>query len=205
MGQAPSFSRRGLRASDGTKAVNLSRKAESKTSSLASPSHLESGRGKQNADRRVSVHSASFSDAATRLASRPPPCGRGQEGARPPVGVPQRRLPEGRWSQRLSPGQASWDVAGTCDPKPAPTGERKPRAVSRALPAPACPSLVAAPHAPVVVPASMMPGTARERSVSLHPREPHPLHLREYLRERRPSTSGMGADIYNGDLKSTVW
>jgi len=47
----------------------------------------------------------------------------------------------------------------------------------RALPGVSCPSPVAAPHAPVVMPASMMPGPARERSVWLRARAPHPLHL----------------------------
>src|SRR5580698_9278928 len=47
----------------------------------------------------------------------------------------------------------------------------------RALPSVSCPSPVAAPHAPVVMPASMMPEPARERSVSLRPQAPHPLHL----------------------------
>jgi hypothetical protein len=37
---------------------------------------------------------------------------------------------------------------------------------SRALPALSCPSPVAAPHAPVVMPASMMPGAARERTAN---------------------------------------
>jgi hypothetical protein len=44
-----------------------------------------------------------------------------------------------------------------------PIGGEGPRAVTRALPAPACPSPVAAPHAPAVVPASMMPGAAPAR------------------------------------------
>jgi hypothetical protein len=37
-----------------------------------------------------------------------------------------------------------------------------------------------------VVPASMMPGPARERSVWLRPRAPHPLHLGEYPRPKVP-------------------
>jgi len=37
---------------------------------------------------------------------------------------------------------------------------------SRALPALSCPSPVAAPHAPVVMPESMMPGAARERTAN---------------------------------------
>ncbi len=50
--------------------------------------------------------------------------------------------------------------------KPAPTGGRRPCAVTRALAAPACPSPVKAPHTPAVVPERMMPGTARERVTS---------------------------------------
>ncbi len=46
--------------------------------------------------------------------------------------------------------------------KPAPTGERRPTAVTWALPTPACPSPVKAPHTPVVMPAGMMPKAARE-------------------------------------------
>jgi hypothetical protein len=53
---------------------------------------------KRNAGRRVSFTSA--------------PCGaaRADNSARSAAGVPPRRLPKGRWSQRLSPGQASWDA-----------------------------------------------------------------------------------------------
>jgi hypothetical protein len=77
-----------------------------------------------------------------------------------------------------APGQASWDVAAISRPF-----------ARRALPAPACPSPVKAPHAPAVVPASMMPKAARERNVSFRPQAPHSLRFREYLRERRPSMS----------------
>ena len=84
--------------------------------------------------------------------------------ARSSAGVPLRLLPEGRWSQRLSfrPGFLGRGRSVRSG-KPAPTGERKSSAVTRALPAPACPSPVNAPHAPVVMPASMMPKAARER------------------------------------------
>ena len=54
----------------------------------------------------------------------------------------------------------------------------------RALPAPACPSPEKAPPAPAVVPAGMMPKTARERSVWLRARAPHSLRIREYPRPK---------------------
>jgi hypothetical protein len=56
----------------------------------------------------------------------------------------------------------------------------------RALPALSCPSPVAAPHAPVVMPADMMPEAARVRSVSFRPRAPLPLHFRKHPREGVP-------------------
>jgi hypothetical protein len=56
---------------------------------------------KRNAGRRVSLPAA--------LSRR----GRALNAARSTVGVPPRRSPEGRWSQRLSPGQASWDAVRT--------------------------------------------------------------------------------------------
>ncbi len=71
----------------------------------------------------------------------------------------------------------------------APTGERRSRALTRALPAPACPSPGNAPPGPVVVPVSMMPEAARVRSVSFRARAPHSLHLSEYLRDRCPRSS----------------
>ena len=58
----------------------------------------------------------------------------------------------------------------------------------RALPALTYPSPVAAPHAPVVVPASMMPGAARVRGYEPHLREPLPLRFKDRL-EKRPSMS----------------
>ena len=56
---------------------------------------------------------------------------------------------------------------------------RKICAAKRALPAPACPSPGKAPPAPAVVPASMMPKAARERTVSVRAQAPHSLRLRE--------------------------
>src|ERR1700676_2680633 len=54
----------------------------------------------------------------------------------------------------------------------------------RALAAPTCPSPVDAPHAPAVVPASMMPEAARERTVSFRARAPHSLRHQEYPRPK---------------------
>ena len=122
------------------------------------------------------------------------PRGRTEEGAQQRAHAGHARLSAFHCSSRQrdagpkgsGPGQAFWDVAGAFDPVRPLNRERRSCAVTRALPAPACPSPVAAPHAPIVMPASMMPEPARERSVSLRARAPHPLHLREYLRERRP-------------------
>jgi hypothetical protein len=73
---------------------------------------------------------------------------RALSGARTPVGVPPRRLPR-TWQ---SSAQLQARLPGTWS--------------SRALPARSCPSPVAAPHTPVVMPASMMPGAARERTAN---------------------------------------
>jgi hypothetical protein len=55
----------------------------------------------------------------------------------------------------------TWQDARSC--MAAPTGGRRPCALTRALPAPACPSPGKAPPAPAVVPAVVMPEAARER------------------------------------------
>jgi hypothetical protein len=105
-------------------------------------------------------------------------CGSVLDGARSPVGVPPRLCLTGFRPLRAAPGQASWDVAGTCDlllPFP---GEERTQLV-RALPAPTCPSPVAAPHRPLVVAVRMMPKAARERSVSFRARAPHSLRTIE--------------------------
>ena len=47
-----------------------------------------------------------------------------------------------------------------------PFRRRSARSCKRALPAPACPSPVVAPHGPLVVADRMMPGTARERNAN---------------------------------------
>jgi hypothetical protein len=60
--------------------------------------------------------------------------------------------------------------------------------VTRALPAPACPSPGKAPPGPIVMPVSMMPKAARERSVSFRPRAPHSLRFREYPRPKASFT-----------------
>jgi hypothetical protein len=90
----------------------------------------------------------------------------------------------GPWAQLQARLPGTWQDVRSC--KLAPTGEQRPRALTRALPAPACPSPGNAPPGPVVVPVSMMPEAARVRSVSFRPRAPHSLHLSEYLRDRRP-------------------
>jgi hypothetical protein len=110
---------------------------------------------------------------------------RASDGTRSPVGVPPRLLPGGSRPFRSAPGQASCDVARAHDPKtPAPTEERRPALLTRALPAPACPSPGKAPPAPAVIPARMMPEAARERSVSLRARAPLSLRFREYPRPK---------------------
>jgi hypothetical protein len=62
---------------------------------------------------------------------------------------------------------------------------------ARALPALSCPSPVAAPHAPVVMPADMMPGAARERTVSFRPRGPLSLRNQEHPHDGVPYLSEM--------------
>ena len=116
-----------------------------------------------------------------------PLAGEGREGARSPIGVPPRLLPSGlsALGRNSRPGfhGTRQDVRSY---KLAPTGEQRSCALTRALPAPACPSPGNAPPGPVIVPVSMMPEAARVRSVSFRARAPHSLHLSEYLRDRRP-------------------
>ena len=114
---------------------------------------------------------------------------RASSGTRSPIGVPLRLLPSGLSALGRSsrPGfHGTWqDVrSGTV----APTGERRPRVLTRALPAPACPSPGNAPPGPVVVPVSMMPEAARVRSVSFRARAPHSLRIREYPRPKASFT-----------------
>ena len=92
----------------------------------------------------------------------------------------------GPWAQLQARLPGTWqDVrSGTV----APTGEQRPRALPRALPAPACPSPGNAPPGPVVVPVSMMPEAARVRSVSFRARAPHSLRFREYPRPKASFT-----------------
>src|ERR1700761_4319780 len=61
--------------------------------------------------------------------------------ARSPVGVPLRLWLVGCHHTNSASGQASWDVAGARELMDRQPG-RRPRAVSRALAAPACPSPV---------------------------------------------------------------
>ena len=128
-------------------------------------------KGKQNADRRCVRHLRTVLPVRRRalVSFASPLARRGCEGARLAYRRSTAALARGT---PVPKAQVQARLPGTWFP--------------RALPAVACPSPVAAPHAPVVMPASMMPGPARERSVWLRARAPHPLHLREYLRERRP-------------------
>ena len=107
---------------------------------------------KRNADRRSVFLSA---PAGAGRATRVPACADPPLRARSPVGVPPRLFLE--TSKRLRPasGQASWDAAAI------------PTLTARwALPTPACPSPVNAPHGLLVVAASMMPKAARVRVVT---------------------------------------
>jgi hypothetical protein len=121
--------------------------------------------------------------------------GRTQEGARraPAGALAYRRSTTALtvralapWAQLQARLPGTWqDVrSGTV----APTGEQRPRALTRALPAPACPSPGNAPPGPVIVPVSMMPEAARVRSVSLRARAPHSLRFREYPRPKASFT-----------------
>ena len=91
------------------------------------------------------------------------------ERARSPFGAPPRHPRFFR--PRLGSGRASWNHRmQTGGPSPAPV-QRAPRGPTRAGRDDA--------------------QAARERSVSLRPREPPPLRPKEYPRERRPFASGM--------------
>jgi hypothetical protein len=92
----------------------------------------------------------------------------------------------GPWAQLQARLPGTWqDVrSGTV----APTGEQRSCALTRALPAPACPSPGNAPPGPVIVPVSMMPEAARVRSVSFRARVPHSLRIREYPRPKASFT-----------------
>jgi len=76
-------------------------------------------------------------------------------------------------------GQASWDAAATT------------AFARRALPVPACPSPVDAPHRPAVVPVGMMPEAARERIVTPPAGTDHAPAAWEYL----PAASRKGSVI----------
>ncbi len=139
-------------------------------------------KGKRNADKRVILPSAS-SDAARAEAQRARlsafhhgSC----QGAFAPFAQLQARLP-GTRRKRI-----------VLSSSPQPGGERL-RAAKRALPAPACPSPGNAPPGPVVMPVSMMPEAARERTVSFRPRAPHSLRIGEYP---RPKASVDERDFY---------
>jgi len=92
----------------------------------------------------------------------------------------------GPWAQLQARLPGTWQDVRSCTV--APTGEQRSRALTRALPAPACPSPGNAPPGPVVVPVSMMPEAARVRSVSFRARAPHSLRFREYPRPKASFT-----------------
>ena len=92
----------------------------------------------------------------------------------------------GPWAQLQARLPGTWQDVRSCTV--APTGEQRSCALTRALPAPACPSPGNAPPGPVIVPVSMMPEAARVRSVSFRPRAPHSLHLQEYPRPKASFT-----------------
>jgi hypothetical protein len=118
----------------------------------------------REAERRQ-AHSPSAPAGAASPLRTSPVCEGGTEGGSP-VGVPPRLLPTG-----VSPrAQLQARLPGT--------------RFRLALPALPCPSPVEAPHAPAVVPESMMPKAARERTVSFRARAPHSLRFREYPRPK---------------------
>jgi hypothetical protein len=92
----------------------------------------------------------------------------------------------GPWAQLQARLPGTWQGVRSCTV--APTGEQRSRALTRALPAPACPSPGNAPPGPVIVPVSMMPEAARVRSVSFRARVPHSLRIREYPRPKASFT-----------------
>jgi hypothetical protein len=129
---------------------------------------------RREAERREAHHrAASRSDAARVLSPFPLAGDRGRrdlmERARSPFGAPPRHPRFFR--PRLGSGRASWNHRmQTGGPSPAPV-QRAPRSPARAGRDDA--------------------RAARARSVSPRPREPLPLRLKEYPRERRPFASGM--------------
>ncbi len=153
---APSFA---LRATDGPPPPPLSR-WRMVHHSLAPTNKRKKGK---EAERRQTHGAWSARKRRAARATDKAACATLRLRARSSAGVPPRLLPEGRWSQRLCfrPGFLGRGRS-VRSAKPAPTGERRPSAVTRALPAPACPSPVKAPHTPVVMPAGMMPEAARE-------------------------------------------
>src|ERR1700722_9647910 len=147
-----------------TRALLTPRKAKPRNSSLK----------RREAERREAHHrAASKSDAARVLSPFPLAEDRGRrdlmERARSPFGAPPRHPRFFR--PRLGSGRASWNHRmQTGGPSPAPV-QRAPRSPTRAGRDDA--------------------QAARERSVSLRSREPLPLRLKEYPRERRPFASGI--------------
>jgi hypothetical protein len=91
---------------------------------------------------------------------------------RPASGVPPRLSPRGNSFHPQSAARARFR-------------ERR-RQTLRGFPTSIPPTSSGAPRVPVVVPADVMPEPPGEQAVSSCPQAPHPLHLKEYLRERRP-------------------
>ena len=110
-------------------------------------------KGRQNADKRVSNLRA-FTGAARTYR------------VRSPVGVPPRlrlRRPNATAQlQAMLPGTRQDARSG----KPAPTGERRPRALTRALPAPVCPQSRERTSQTGRSAGRMMPKAARERTAN---------------------------------------
>jgi hypothetical protein len=96
--------------------------------------------------------------------------------ARSPSGAPPRLWPRFLGLGFSTSGQVSWDV------------------VRRDLPALSCPSPAAAPRAPVVVPADMMPEAARER-FARPPAGTAPAPHLQIASGMRPSMGGLSASL----------
>ena len=147
------FSRHGLRARDRTKALKVSPDARrARWLPFKFPlDWQEAKKGKRNADRRWVTTSAPFyrrGDAPLSLSPRP---------------LARVRVGGGTPAYRRSTAALT---RGTLVPKAQLQARLPGTWFPRVLPAVSCPSPVDAPHTPAIVPASMMPGPARERSVA---------------------------------------
>jgi hypothetical protein len=135
----------------------------------------------------VCYPSSASCDAARALISFfSPACGGGLGGGALACGRSTTALTVGAFalSARLQarfPG--TWQERFALSRSPQPGGEGL-SASPRALPAPACPSPGMHLSDRSLVPADMMPEAARGRTVSVRPRAPHPLRIREYPRPK---------------------